>query len=169
MRSWSMSSLTSRAARQCLPIVIRIDVDYNQLLRRLTGRRSCPACGRIYNVYFQPPRVDELCDVDGTKLVTRKDDREEVIRERLKAYELQTRPVADYYQRKGRLISVNGDLPVDEVTDADFQGYRRPSRLLAQGMAIVCKSAAEIEKMRRSGRIVRAGAGSRAQRWWRRA
>ena len=46
------------------PIVIRLDVDYNQLLLRITGRRSCPTCGRIYNVHFQPPRVDELCDVD---------------------------------------------------------------------------------------------------------
>ena len=45
--------------QQCLPIVIRLDVDYNKLLRRLTGRRSCPTCGRIYNVHFQPPKVDE--------------------------------------------------------------------------------------------------------------
>ena len=66
-----------------LPIVIRLDVDYNELLRRLTGRRSCPTCGRTYNVHLQPPKVDELCDVDGTKLVIREDDREEVIRERL--------------------------------------------------------------------------------------
>ena len=73
---------------QCLPIVIRIDVDYNELLRRITGRRTCPACGRIYNVYFQPPRVADRCDVDGSKLVTRDDDREEVIRDRLEAYEL---------------------------------------------------------------------------------
>jgi len=101
---------------QCLPIVIRIDVDYNQLLRRLTGRRSCPVCGRIYNIYSQPPRVADACDVDGSKLVIRNDDREEVIRERLTAYELQTKPVAEYYECKGRLVSVNGDLPVDEVT-----------------------------------------------------
>jgi adenylate kinase len=100
----------------CLPIVIRIDVDYNQLLRRLTGRRSCPLCGRIYNIYSQPPRVADTCDVDGSKLVTRNDDREEVIRERLTAYQLQTKPVAEYYGRKGRLVSVNGDLAVDEVT-----------------------------------------------------
>jgi adenylate kinase len=99
------------------PIVIRLDVDYNQLLLRITGRRSCPTCGRIYNVHFQPARVDELCDVDGTKLETRNDDRLEVIQPRLVAYEEQTRPVADYYQRTGRLISVNGDRPVDEVTD----------------------------------------------------
>lgn len=98
-----------------LPVVIRIDVDYNQLLRRLTGRRTCPA-GHIYNIYLQPPRVADTCDVDGLKLVIRNDDREEVIRERLAAYELQTKPVADYYWNKGRLVSVNGDLAVPEVT-----------------------------------------------------
>jgi adenylate kinase len=98
-----------------LPIVIQIDVDYNQLLRRLTGRRTCPS-GHIYNIYLQPPRVDEVCDVDGLKLVIRNDDREEVIRERLAAYELQTKPVADYYWDKQRLMRINGDLPVPEVT-----------------------------------------------------
>ena len=103
------------------PIVIRLDVDYNQLLLRISGRRSCPTCGRIYNVHFQPPRVDELCDVDGSKLVTRNDDRLEVIQPRLKAYQEQTAPVADYYQRTGRLISVNGDLPMDEVTEQIFR------------------------------------------------
>ncbi len=103
------------------PIVIRLDVDYNQLLLRITGRRSCPACGRIYNVHFQPPRVDEVCDVDGSKLVTRNDDRLEVIQPRLAAYEEQTRPVADYYQRTGRLVSVNGDAPVNEITEQIFR------------------------------------------------
>jgi len=104
------------------PIVVRLDVDYNQLLLRITGRRSCPTCGRIYNVYFQPPRVDELCDeIHATKLVTRNDDRLEVIQPRLKAYQEQTRPVADYYEHTGRLISVNADLPVDEVTAQIFR------------------------------------------------
>jgi adenylate kinase len=98
------------------PIVVCLDVDYNELLFRLTGRRSCPTCGRIYNVHFQPPRVDELCDVDGTKLVTRNDDRLEVIQPRLVAYQEQTRPVAEYYRRTGRLISVKGDLPMDDIT-----------------------------------------------------
>jgi adenylate kinase len=101
---------------KCLPIVVRLDVDYNELLHRITGRRSCPTCGRIYNVYLQPPSVNERCDVDGSKLGIRNDDRKEVIVPRLAAYEVQTRPVADYYERKGRLVSVNGDLPVDEVS-----------------------------------------------------
>jgi adenylate kinase len=103
------------------PIVIRLDVDYNQLLLRISGRRSCPTCGRIYNVHFQPPRFDEVCDVDGSKLVTRNDDRLEVIEPRLAAYQEQTTPVADYYHRTGRLITVNGDRPMDEVTEQIFR------------------------------------------------
>jgi adenylate kinase len=103
------------------PIVIRLDVDYNQLLLRITGRRSCPTCGRIYNVHLQPPRFDEMCDDHETKLVTRNDDRLEVIQPRLTAYQEQTRPVADYYQRTARLISVNGDQPVDVVTAEIFR------------------------------------------------
>ena len=103
------------------PIVIRLDVDYNQLLLRIAGRRSCPTCGRIYNVHFQPPRVDELCDLNGAKLVTRNDDRLEVIQPRLAAYQEQTAPVADYYQRTGRLNSISGDRPMDEVTAEIFR------------------------------------------------
>jgi len=119
---------------KCLPIVIQIDVDYNELFRRLAGRRTCPACSRIYNVHLQPPRVDELCDVDGSKLVTRNDDREEVIRERLHAYEQQTRPVADYYRDKGRLVSVDGSLPVDAVFDEISREIRsRAAAAVTQG------------------------------------
>jgi adenylate kinase len=105
------------ARSKCLPIVIRIDVDYNLILRRIAGRRSCPACGRIYNVYLQPPRVAATCDYDGSKLIARDDDREEVIRDRLERYDLQTRPVAEYYERKGRLEAVNGEMPVERVTE----------------------------------------------------
>ena len=104
------------------PIVIRLVVDYNLLLLRITGRRSCPTCGRIYNVHFQPPRVDEVCDEPhGTKLVARNDDRLEVIQPRLTAFLEQTRPVADYYERTGRLIPINGEQPVDVVTEQIFR------------------------------------------------
>src|SRR4029077_16514107 len=102
------------------PIVILLDVDYNQLLLRLTGRRTCPTCGRIYNVHLQPPRSMGLCDVDGTKLVTREDDRDEVIGEHLPAYERQTRPVAQYYHDKARLTVVDGSMPADDVTARIF-------------------------------------------------
>jgi len=104
------------------PIVIRLVVDYNLLLLRITGRRSCPTCGRIYNVHFQLPRFDEICDeAHGTKLVARNDDRLEVIQPRLTAFQEQTKPVADYYEQTGRLISVNGDQPVDVVTEQIFK------------------------------------------------
>ncbi len=104
----------------CPPVVIQLLVDYTQLLLRLTGRRSCPTCGRLYNIHFQPPRVDELCDVDGSKLIIRNDDRSEVISERLAAYENQTRPVAEYYRVQHRLVPVNADRAVAEVTAQIF-------------------------------------------------
>lgn len=103
-------------SKRCPPVVIKLEVDYTQLLLRLTGRRSCPTCGRLYNIHSQPPRFDELCDVDGSKLVIRNDDREEVISERLSAYETLTKPVAEYYQAQGRLVVVNADRTPDEIT-----------------------------------------------------
>jgi adenylate kinase len=102
------------------PVVIQLNVDYTQLLLRLTGRRSCPTCGRIYNIHFQPPRVNELCDLDGSKLLQRNDDRQEVITGRLAAYEAQTKPLAEYYQAKGRLVGVNADRAVDEIVAEIF-------------------------------------------------
>ena len=85
--------------------MIQLTVEYNHLLRRLTGRRTCPTCGRIYNANTsQKPLVEGVCDLDGSALVTRKDDREEVIMERLKNYEAQTLPLSDYYGMKKRLV-----------------------------------------------------------------
>jgi adenylate kinase len=107
-------------SEKCPPVVIQMLVDYTQLLQRLAGRRSCPTCGRLYNIHSQPPRVDELCDVDGSKLVIREDDREEVISGRLAAYETQTRRVADYYRAQRRLVAINADRTMDEVTAQIF-------------------------------------------------
>jgi adenylate kinase len=104
------------AGRRLAPVVVNIKVGYNQLLQRLTGRRSCPVDGRIYNIYFQPPKNDNLCDACGAPLVQRKDDKDEVISERLKSYERQTLPLVEYYGRQGRITEVNGELPVERVT-----------------------------------------------------
>jgi adenylate kinase len=90
-----------RGARE---VVIHLAVDYNSNIARLTGRRECPRCGTLYNVFFHPPKTDELCDLDGEKLVTREDDRETVIRHRLNAYEQQTRPVLDFLRKAGRRV-----------------------------------------------------------------
>jgi adenylate kinase len=85
-------------------VVIHLAVDYNIIIARLTGRRQCPRCGTLYNLASRPPDVDTLCDLDGEKLVIRDDDSEPVIRERLEAYERQTRPVLAWYKDAGRRV-----------------------------------------------------------------
>jgi adenylate kinase len=119
---WLDGFLASRKfdGHKMAPVVINIQVGYNQLLQRLTGRRSCPVDQKIYNIYLQPPKNDGMCDLCGTKLVQRKDDREEVISERLSSYERQTLPLADYYSRQARLWKLDGELPTDEVTAKVF-------------------------------------------------
>ena len=98
------------------PLVLHFAVDSGRLLKRLTGRRSCGVCGEIYNIYDRPPKAPGRCDKDGGELIQRADDREEVIRERLAAYERQTRPLVDYYCRKSALEEVDGAVDVDAVT-----------------------------------------------------
>ncbi|HEY1499346.1 MAG TPA: adenylate kinase [Acidobacteriaceae bacterium] len=99
-----------------LPVIaVSIQVGYNELLRRITGRRVCPVCGTIYNIYLQPPKVDEKCDLDGTPLVRRSDDTEEVFKERMRTYESQTAPVVEHYRALGRFEEVDGSKPVSAV------------------------------------------------------
>jgi len=90
------------------PFVVHFAVDSAQLLRRLTGRRTCKVGGEIYNIYDNPPKVDGICDLDGGELLQRADDCESVITERLDVYEKQTRVLIDYYRRKGLLVDVDG-------------------------------------------------------------
>lgn len=99
------------------PVVVDFEVSYNQLFKRLTGRRSCPVDGKIYNVYFQPPRVADKCDECGSALTVRKDDTEEAITVRLKSYQDQTKPLTDYYRQQGRLRALNGEQATDVVTE----------------------------------------------------
>jgi adenylate kinase len=100
------------AGRKIREVVIHLAVDYNIIIARLTGRRQCPCCGTLYNVASHPPKVDGVCDLDGTNLVIRDDDREEVIRERLEAYERQTRPVLEFFRKSGHRV-VRVDASVD--------------------------------------------------------
>lgn len=100
-----------------LPVIaISIQVSYNQLLRRITGRRICPVCKTIYNIHFQPPRVDEVCDKDGAKLVRRSDDSREVFDERMRAYEALTSPVVEHYRKLERFQEVDGEMEAGAVT-----------------------------------------------------
>lgn len=105
--------------KEALPVVaVSIQVSYTKLLRRITGRRSCPTCGRIYNIYFCLPEHETVCDVDGTVLVQRPDDTEEVFAERMRTYEEMTAPVVEHYHGMARFAEVDGDLPVGEITQA---------------------------------------------------
>ncbi len=95
--------------RGVTPVVVHLKVDYNEIISRLSGRRQCPVCGTVYNLSTNPPKVDEICDLDGTGLVTRPDDSEAVIRQRLEEYEFQTRPLLEFFRRSGYpFYEVNG-------------------------------------------------------------
>jgi len=106
-------------------IAVNIRVSYTELLRRITGRRNCPTCHRIYNVYLKPPQVDTVCDVDGTPLVARADDVETVFEERMRVYDAQTAPVVEHYRAGDRFIEVDGERPADEVAAAITAGIER--------------------------------------------
>jgi adenylate kinase len=96
--------------------VLHVEVGEEQLLRRLTGRRTCKTCGAIYNVFDRPPQQAGRCDKDGGELLQRDDDREEVIRARNAAYSRQTRPLVEYYRGKGVLARVNGEGAPEAIT-----------------------------------------------------
>jgi adenylate kinase len=110
--------LDERLAKQAgtLPVVaVSIQVGYNQLLRRITGRRNCPVCQSIYNVYGKPPKRDGFCDADGAALAQRADDTEKVFAERMRAYEASTAAVVEHYRALGRFAEVDGDRPIAEI------------------------------------------------------
>lgn len=91
------------------PAVVHLVVDYEKIVARLSGRRQCLVCGTLYSVTTNPPRVDEICDLDGATLITREDDRESVILERLSQYESQTRPLLDYFRASGvPMLEISG-------------------------------------------------------------
>lgn len=98
-----------------LDVVISLRVDNEALVERLTGRRTCAACGRGYHVRFDPPRVESVCDDCGGALLQRDDDREETIRQRLQVYDLQTAPLIAYYRDRELMAEVDGMATIDDV------------------------------------------------------
>lgn len=120
--------LDARIAAQIesLPVVaVNIQVNYNQLLRRITGRRNCPVCQTIYNVYMRPPKQDGICDIEGAELVQRADDTEEVFKERMRAYEALTAPVVEHYRAQGRFAEVDGDRPIAVIASGIVAAVER--------------------------------------------
>lgn len=94
------------------PVVVHLVVDYERIVARLSGRRQCPVCGTLYSLSTNPPKVSGVCDLDGAALQTREDDREDVIRERLGAYDRQTRPILEFFSEGGvEVVGVDGSSP----------------------------------------------------------
>ncbi len=110
---------SSRTGSEEAPVIaVSIRVDPALLVRRVTGRRTCPVCGCIYNVHFQPPKVAGICDREGAALMCRDDDAAAVFEGRLQAYEAQTAPVVAHYRGLGRLLEVDGERAPEDVTTA---------------------------------------------------
>lgn len=109
-------------AKRGLPaaIVLHLDVAVETLVERMTSRRQCPACSRIYNLLHQPPKSQGVCDDDGTPLITRKDDQEDVFRERLKTYDEVTRRVLAHYHAH-KYHQIRGDRTPLSIFEAIMQ------------------------------------------------
>jgi adenylate kinase len=98
-----------------LTIALNIDVDMNDLLRRLTGRRTCKSCQQMYNIFFSAPKKDGACDKCGGELFQRDDDKEATIKKRLDVYQQQTAPLIDYYSRKQIMKTVMGVGGINDI------------------------------------------------------
>jgi adenylate kinase len=98
-----------------LQAAISVEVPFEDLMKRLTGRRTCRGCGQMYNIYFSPPQKEGVCDKCGGELYQRDDDREETIRRRLEVYEAKTAPLIQYYEGKGILKRIQGTGSIEEI------------------------------------------------------
>jgi adenylate kinase len=110
-------ALDAMLAQENKPLhrAILLDVKFENLIKRLTGRRTCKVCGHLYNIYFSPPKKEGVCDNDGGELVQRADDKEETIRNRLKVYSEQTEPLVEYYRKQGKFVSIDGEGVQEEI------------------------------------------------------
>jgi adenylate kinase len=104
-----------------IDMVINLLVDDRIVVERITGRRSCPACGAVYHVKNMPPKADGICDKDGTRLVQRPDDTEEVVRNRLETYYRQTEPVVGYYRARRTVHDIDAGGDADVVAQVIFR------------------------------------------------
>ena len=103
---------------EAIDSVVMLEVDRDAIIERLSARRSCPKCKAVYNVLNMPPKQEGICDNCGTELVHRKDDHPETIANRLDVYEQQTVPILGHYEGKVEIHRVDGNQPIDVVTEA---------------------------------------------------
>jgi len=116
-----------------LTAVIAIDVPRKTLIERLAGRRVCSNCGRVYNVVSDPPMVDAICDACGGEVIQRADDTSEAVTKRLDLYDAETAPLVDRYANEGLVVHVDGDRPIEEVTESIVDAILSRAALAAGG------------------------------------
>jgi adenylate kinase len=102
---------------QKIDCVLFFDLDDEEIVKRLSGRRTCRNCGAMYHIETNPPKVDGICDRCGGELYQRDDDKEEIVRERLRVYRENTMPLIDYYKARGLLVRIDASKEIDEITD----------------------------------------------------
>ncbi len=95
--------------------VLHVEVNKDELVERLTGRRICPTCGTAYHVIFNPPKEEGICDKDGETLIQREDDQPSTVKNRLEVNLEQTQPMLDFYSNKGDLVTINGSQEINSV------------------------------------------------------
>jgi adenylate kinase len=107
-----------------LDLVLELVVDNDEVIRRLSGRRTCHGCGKIWHVEFDPPTTEDACDRCGGELYQRDDDKPETVEERLKVYARDTSPLVDHYGALGKLVGIDATGPVEDVTDRAIDALR---------------------------------------------
>jgi adenylate kinase len=108
-----------------LDVVLELVVDDDEVIRRLSGRRTCRTCNHIWHVDFDPPAVDGVCDIDGGELYQRDDDQAETIANRLQVYAESTAPLVNYYAGRGLLVGIDATGPVDDITHRAIDALRQ--------------------------------------------
>jgi len=119
-QAYTLDSLLKKR-RLLLDATFFLDAEDDVIIERISGRRTCPHCGRSFHVTFAPPRVDAVCDADGEELVQRPDDEPVAVRKRLEVYNEETAPLREYFDRQGLLVSVDGTQSADAVESAIVQ------------------------------------------------
>jgi adenylate kinase len=109
-------SMSGGSKRNCHPLVVRLVVSRKSLLHRLAGRQTCPSCGAGYSTYLKPPDIAGRCDIDGSSLVVREDDREQITLERHRIYEERISPIMQHYAKHEAVLEIDGDRPVEQIT-----------------------------------------------------
>jgi adenylate kinase len=109
-----------------LDIVLDLEVDQDEVVRRLSGRRTCKNCGHVWHVEFDPPRTRDICDRCGGQLYLRDDDHPDTVRHRLEVYTEQTTPMIDFYAERGQLVAIDAQAAVEDVTERAIAALSQP-------------------------------------------